>query len=101
RLAAMAVPKYRPDCAAAAPSVLAAAFAEGITITAPVAAMAATVPPISSRNLNERLRGESAERAGELVATVASFLGSGSRTPSTTPAPAAAAARAYRDRWIA
>ena len=31
--AAMAVPKYRPDCAAAAPSVLAAAFAFGIMDT--------------------------------------------------------------------
>ncbi|GAA0458919.1 hypothetical protein Aca07nite_59540 [Actinoplanes capillaceus] len=68
RPAAMAVPKYRPDCAAAAPSVLAAASAFGMTITAPSAPRAATEPAISVRTRNER----------DLVATRVSFLGDAS-----------------------
>ncbi|GAA3234206.1 hypothetical protein GCM10010532_071370 [Dactylosporangium siamense] len=57
RLAATAVPKYRPDCAAAAPRVLAAALAVGIIITAPVAAAVATTAAIASLTRSVRLRG--------------------------------------------
>src|SRR3954454_19670439 len=86
RPAAIAVPKYRPDCAAAAPRVPAAAFASGITltITTPTAATAAPAPLISDRTRNDRVREEPGECTGELVATMASFLASASRPPSTT-----------------
>src|SRR3954468_2802703 len=73
RPAAIAVPKYRPDWAAAAPRVPAAAFAAGITVTTPNVATAATAPPISSRTRNDRLPGEPAPGTAVLVATLASF----------------------------
>src|SRR5689334_16091475 len=73
RPAAIAVPKYRPDCAAAAPRVPAAAFAAGITVTTPNAVTAATDPPISSRTRIDRLLWELVPGAEEFVATSASF----------------------------
>ncbi|GAA3921908.1 hypothetical protein Aau02nite_33650 [Amorphoplanes auranticolor] len=72
RFAAIAVPKYRPDCAAAAPRVPAAAFASGINATAPAAATTATAPAISVLARNDRLGGAPAEWTGGLVATMAS-----------------------------
>src|SRR4051794_41504017 len=72
RPAAIAVPKYRPDCAAAAPRVPAAAFASGTTITIPSAATAATAPTINGRTRNGLLR-EEPEGTGELVVTMASL----------------------------
>src|SRR3954452_9689840 len=73
RPAAIAVPKYRPDCAAAAPRVLAAALAAGITIITPAAATAETAPAISNRTRNDRLPVEPGEGCGELIATMASI----------------------------
>ncbi|GAA4263298.1 hypothetical protein GCM10022255_106590 [Dactylosporangium darangshiense] len=56
RPAAIAVPKYRPDCAAAAPRVLAAALAAGIIVAAPATAATATAAPSASRIRNGRTR---------------------------------------------
>src|SRR3954469_598908 len=56
RPAAIAVPKYRPDCAAAAPRVLASALAFGIIIPAPAAATAVTAPPIPAFTRHDRLK---------------------------------------------
>ncbi|MFG3581400.1 hypothetical protein, partial [Micromonospora chersina] len=55
RPAAIAVPKYRPDCAAAAPSVDAAAFADGI-ITATAATVTALTAPASTARTGDRRR---------------------------------------------
>nr|BFE70200.1 hypothetical protein GCM10020092_035010 [Actinoplanes digitatis] len=59
------MPKYRPDCAAAAPRVLAAASAAGITITTPNAVMAATAPPVNSRIREDLRPDERREGTGE------------------------------------
>ncbi|KKK05010.1 hypothetical protein, partial [Micromonospora sp. HK10] len=56
RPAAIAVPKYRPDCAAAAPSVLAAAFADGIMIATAATVTALTAPASSALTAGERRR---------------------------------------------
>ncbi|GLY99594.1 hypothetical protein Acsp02_68470 [Actinoplanes sp. NBRC 103695] len=70
RFAAMAVPKYRPDWAAAAPRVLAAALAAGIANPMPAAARTTAATPSSGRKGKR-----------ELIATMASFLGSGPGHP--------------------
>ncbi|MFB9450464.1 hypothetical protein, partial [Dactylosporangium vinaceum] len=64
-------PKYRPDCAAAAPSVLAAAFAEGIMTAATDTATTPTTPPISALIANDLFP---PRRAEGLLATLVSLL---------------------------
>src|SRR5690242_1876117 len=74
-LAAMAVPKYRPDCAAAAPSVLSAASADGI-ITATAATVATLAAPATSAlTITAFFRRIPPRWTEGLVATLASFSG--------------------------
>ncbi|GAA1558979.1 hypothetical protein GCM10009827_095020 [Dactylosporangium maewongense] len=56
RPAATAVPKYRPDCAAAAPSVLAAASAAGIITAATATATTPTTPAVSALMADDLFR---------------------------------------------
>src|SRR3954468_21071733 len=88
RPAAIAEPKYRPDCAAAAPSVLAAASADGI-ITATVAtATTPTTPVTSPLMMSDRLRRVPPRSAEGLVGTLASLSGQRpSRLGGTTGRP--------------
>src|SRR3954452_12195715 len=88
RPAAIAVPKYRPDCAAAAPKVLAAAFAGGIITAARATATAANAAPTTTLTRNDRLRRALPRWTGELTATMASFSKTHSGRDISTPRPA-------------
>nr|BFE59732.1 hypothetical protein GCM10020063_042580 [Dactylosporangium thailandense] len=72
RPAAIAVPKYRPDCAAAAPSVLAAALADGIITAAAPTTTTPTKPAMVARMPSDRFRRAPPRRAEGFSATLAS-----------------------------
>ncbi|WP_174531014.1 hypothetical protein, partial [Micromonospora maritima] len=74
RPAAIAVPKYRPDCAAAAPSVLAAAFADGITTATAAVVTTPTTPASSALTAGDRRRLFPPRGTDGLIATLASSL---------------------------
>src|SRR4051812_46687253 len=73
RPAAIAVPKYRPDCAAAAPSVLAAAFAGGIIIAAVATVTTPTTPAISALAVRDLFRRVPPRGAEGLASTLISL----------------------------
>ncbi len=74
RPAAMAVPKYRPDCAAAAPSVVAAAFADGIMTATAATVTTLTAPASTARTAGDRRRRYPPREMNGLIATLASLL---------------------------
>src|SRR5689334_7763343 len=72
---AIAGPKYRPDCAAAAPNVVAAASADGIITVTVASATTPTAPATSALTVSDRFRCVSPRWAEGMIATMASFPG--------------------------